>query len=100
MTPQVSNLKPFSLKPVLENELAEQLDLPTAMHHEITYKETAEASKHALLERALSCSAFPTKQPRPNKGVRWGAGPCQPHAPSNPPGLQVGSRPLYFNYLR
>lgn len=61
MTPQVSNLKPFSLKTVLENKLAEQLDLPTAMHHEITYKETAEASKHALLEHALSCSVLPNQ---------------------------------------
>lgn len=58
MTPQVSNLKPFPLKTVLENKLAEQLDLPIAMHHEITYKETAEVSKHALLEHALSCSAL------------------------------------------
>lgn len=58
MTPQVSNLKPFPLKTVLENKLAEQLDLPTAMHHEITYKETAEVSKHALLKHALSCSAL------------------------------------------
>lgn len=60
MTPPSEQLKTI----LFENELAEQLDLPTAMHHEITYKETAEVSKHVLLEYALSCSALSAAQPR------------------------------------